>query len=140
MVHIEYSGISPESIDLINSDQLRSVLTAYPNLRLVTVDEDEDDDNEVYNEVALPLSEDHDACVAVLDKDDDDAFMWILDDDYQMVTDPSPAFIEVLRVMDDFSKRTIDERLFMTQHEDLYVDSPTILAAEFDFSTGDYLI
>lgn len=140
MVHIEYSGISPESVELINSDQLGSVLAAHPNLRLVTVEEDEDDDNEVYNEVVLPLPEEHDACVAVMDKDDDDAFMWVLNDDYQMVADPSPAFVEVLRVMDDFSKQTLAERLFMTQHDDLYVDSPEVLAAEFDFSIGDYII
>lgn len=140
MVHIEYSGISPESTDLINSDQLRAVLTAHPNLRLVTVDEEEDDDNEVYNEVVLPLPEDHDACVAVMDKDDDDAFMWVLNDDYESVTNPSHAFIAVLRVMDDFSNRTLGQRLFSPQNRDLYADSPEVLAAEFDFSTGDYII
>lgn len=139
MVNIEYAAIAPESVELVNSEEFRSILTAHPSLRLITVEEDDEGD-EVFTHVPLPLPDGHYACVAVVDKDDDDAFMWVLNDDYDSVADPSPAFIEILRVMDDFSIRKLDERLFISPDPDRYVDSPEVLAADFDFNKGDYII
>jgi hypothetical protein len=139
MANIDYTGIDPSSIELVNSEEFRAALTAYPNLSLVTVDEDEDD-NEIFNEVVLPLSEGTDVCLAVMDSDDEDAFMWVLYDNYESVYDPSPAFIEILRVMDVFSHKTLNQRLFISMSRELYRDSPEALAAEFDFTKGDYVI
>lgn len=139
MVHIEYAGLAPETVEFINSQEFLSVLETHPSLRLVTVEEDEDGD-EVFTHVPIPLQEGHYDCVGAVDKDDKDAFMWILYDDFASVTSPSPAFIAVLRTMDDFSTSTLEERLFISPNQDLYVDSPEVLAAEYDFTQGDYVL
>lgn len=139
MATIEYAGINPESIELLNSEEFCALLTAHQSLRLITVEEDDEGD-EIFTHVPLPLPEGHYDCVAVVDKADNDAFMWVLYDDCVSVQDPSPAFVEVLRVMDDYSKSTLGERLFISRDLDLYVDSPEVLTAEFDFATGDYVL
>jgi hypothetical protein len=141
MVTIDYFGIAPESIELINSEEFRAVLEAHPNLRLVKNDpEAYDKGEEIFLDVTLPLPEDHDDYVGVEDRDNDDAFMWILYDDCDMVSDPSPAFIEVLKVMDTFSFKTLGERLFSPQSSGRYMDDPALLAAEYDFTTGEYIL
>lgn len=142
MTTIEYSGIAPEDVALINSPEFRAVLAAYPNLKVVTVEENYDSGElkEIFREMQLPLVDGIPDYIAVMDRDDEDAFMWVLHDDYATVEDPSPAFIEVLKLMDAFSLKTLDERLFQPANEDLYTDSPEVLAAEFNFTTGDYIL
>ena len=139
MPSIEYAGISPDAIELINSKEFRSVLDKHPNLRLVTVDED-DDGYEVFNDVALPVSEEHDDYVGILDTANGDEFMWILYDDYVAVSDPSFSFVDILKAMDAFSVETLKERIFQPTNGEHYVDDPAILAAEFDFNLGTYII
>lgn len=141
MTSIDYFGIAPESIELINSDEFRAVLAAHPNLRLVTPDPDGyDTGEETFNDVTLPLPEGHDDCVGVEDSDNDDEFMWVLYDDCDSISDPSPAFIEILKVMDAFSFKTLGERLFSPQRTGRYMDDPALLAAEFDYSQGVYIV
>lgn len=145
MTYIDYMGIAPESIELVNSVEFKNVLETYPNLRLVTTAFDEDgneiideDGNEIFNEVSLPLPAGHDTYVGIEDRNDKDAFMWVLYDDCDSVTDPSPGFIAVLQAMDDFSVQTLNERLFMPKDPDLCLDDDAILEAKFDFAKGDY--
>ena len=142
MTTIEYSGIAPEDVALINSPEFRAVLAAHPNLKVVTVEEtyDADEITEIFHEMKLPLVDGIPDYIAVMDRDDEDAFMWVLHDDYATVEDPSPAFVEVLKLMDAFSIKTLEERLFQPSNEDLYNDSPEVLAADFDFANGDYIL
>jgi hypothetical protein len=140
MAHIEYSGINPESIELINSNEFGAVLAAHPELKLVTVEEDDETGAEIFNEATLPLPEGYYDCVAVMDRSVPDAFMWVLNDSQCFTEDPSPAFIDVLKVMDAFSVKTQEERLFLSMDPDFYTDDPEVLAAKFDFATGEYIL
>jgi hypothetical protein len=139
MARIEYSAINPGSIAFINSDEFRSVLTANPNLRLVTVGEHDEDGNELIVDVALPLAKNHHANVAVMDTD---GLMWVLHYSYCIVKNPSPAFIEVLKVMDAYSVKTWQERIYSREGQFawLYIGKADILAAEFDFANGEYML
>lgn len=72
--------------------------------------------------------------------------MWVLYDDFTVVTDPSDSFIEALTIMDAFVTRTQEERLFLDVRSvsgevtELYVDDPKVLEADFDYTTGQYNI
>lgn len=146
MTSIEYSAIAPEDVALINSPECRAILAAHPNLKVVTVEETDEVDGiyyetaEIFHEMTLPLVDGIPDYIGVIDRDDDEAFLWVLHDDYVMVQDPSPAFIELLKLMDAFSIKTLDERLFHSRNEGVYADSPEVLAAEFDFTVGDYIL
>lgn len=138
MARIEYSAIHPKSVELINSDEFQTVLAANPNLRLVTFGEDDEDSNELLIDVTLPLPEGNDKFVAVMDAD---ALMWVLQVSYCIVKDPSTAFIEVLKVMDAYYAKTLGQRLFTREGQFAWlpVSEAEMLAAEYDFATGEYL-
>ena len=140
MTNIRYTGINPECIDLINSEEFRAVLTAHPALSLITVAEANEYVKEQYYKVELPLPEGYDEPIAVIDVDDRGSFMWVTCDGFGSVEDPNPAFIAILKIMDNFSVETWDERIFTPLLEErLYADHPEILASTFDFTTGEYL-
>lgn len=140
MTTIEYFGINPNATELLNSKEFRSVLETYPELSLVTVEEEHEYAKGYFYKVELPLPEDHDENIAIIDVDDRGTFMWILNEDLCFVNDPSPAFIEILRVMDSFSVETVDTRLFMSQDSELCEDDPEILFAEYDFKNAVYIL
>jgi hypothetical protein len=139
MARIEYSAINPKSVEFINSDEFSAVLAANPNLRLVTAGEYDEDGNELIVDVTLPLPENHHANVAVMDTD---GLMWVLHDSYCVVKNPSPAFVEVLKVMDAYSVETLAARIYSREGQFawLYVEEADILAAEFDFANGEYIL
>lgn len=141
MVAIDYKVFAPESIELINSPEFQAILDVYPSLRLVTSEEDEETWDEVFIDIALPLPEGHDEFVGVINPDNDDEFMWILYDDYtfQSVGNPSPAFIEILKVMDAYSIKTINQRAFLPINPEHYDRTDEMLASKFDYATGDYI-
>lgn len=139
MARIEYSAINPKSVELINSDEFKAVLAAHPNLRLVTFGEMDEDDNELLIDVTLPLPEGNDSFVAVMDGE---ALMWVLQVSYCIVKNPSPALIDVLKVMDAYSVKTLGQRIYSREGQFawLYVEEADILAAEFDFANGEYIL
>ena len=138
MVYIEYFGINPESIEFVHSSEFRAVLTAHPNLRLVKIDEDEDG-GELIVDAVLPLQEGYYDYVGVIDTEKDNDCMWILyGENCEMVEDPSPTFIEILKLMDAFSIKTLKSRIFLPENGEHYRYSPELLTAEFDFTTGGY--
>lgn len=139
MATIEYFGITPEAVELVNSQKFQDILKAYPHLRLVTSTY-EDSDEEVFTETTLPLAEDSFDYIGLEDRNNPDSFMWVLYDDYAHVDSPSPAFIEILKLMDAFSIKTLQARLFVSGDGGFVGDSEEILAAEFDFSTGKYVL
>ena len=47
MARIEYIGINPKFIEFINSDEFNAVLSANPNLRLITTGEYDEDGDEL---------------------------------------------------------------------------------------------
>lgn len=140
MTTIEYFGINPNATELLNSKEFRSVLETYPELSLVTVEEEHEYAKGHFYKVELPLPEDHDENIAIIDVDDRGTFMWILNEDLCFVNDPSPAFIEILRVMDAFAIETLDARLFMSQDSELCEDDPEILSAKYNFTIGEYIL
>lgn len=139
MARIEYIGINPKFIEFINSDEFNAALSANPNLRLVTLGEYDEDGNELIVDVTLPLPEGHNEYLAVMNAEN---FMWVLQDSYCIVKDPSPAFIEVLKVMDAFHVKIIKERLFSLEGQSawLYLGSAEVLAAEYDYANAEYII
>lgn len=139
MAHIEFEGISPTEYKLINSKKFRKLLEQHPNLRLVSVSEDEDSDEEIFTDVLLPLDAEHDDYVALMDTSCDDQFMWVLFDDFVSVQDPSDSLIQVLLLMDKYSIKKHGNRLFLDQDSELYNDDPALLEAVFDFGTGHYV-
>lgn len=138
MTTIEYFGIAPDATELLNSKEFRSVLETYPELSLVTVEEEHEYAKGYFYRVELPLPEDHGENIAVIDVDNRGTFMWILNEDLCSVTNPSPAFIAILKIMDSFSVETLDTRLFMSQDSDVSEDDPEALSAEYSFTTGEY--
>lgn len=141
MVRIDYLVVHLEAAELVNSPEFHSVLTAYPEFKLVTVGEDEDGD-ETFIPVTLPLPEDVDESLGVMNMNTMKEFVGIVNtyDDELSIDDPSPAAIEFLKVMDDFSVKTEESRIFFPTQEDMYTDSPEILTAEFDYTTGEYIL
>lgn len=138
MARIEYSSINPKSVDLINSDEFKAVLAAHPNLSLVTFGELDEDDIPLLIDATLPLPEDNDEVVGIMDEE---AMMWVLQFSYCIVKDPSPAFIDVLKVMDAYSVKTLNQRIFTREGQFAWlpVTEEEMLAVEYDFATGEYL-
>lgn len=141
MATIEYFGINPNATELLGNKEFRSVIDANPELSLVTIEGADEYVKEQFYLVELPLPKGHDENVAVIDVDNRDSFMWVLKDDSpSSVTDPSPAFIELLKVMDAYSIENLESRLFLSQDDDLSEDSPEVLSAEYDFVKGEYIL
>lgn len=140
MATIEYFGINPNATELLLFKEFRSVIDANPELSLVTIEEADEYVKEQFYLVEFPLPKGHDENVAVIDVDNRGSIMWVLNDSPCFVEDPSPAFIELLKVMDAYSIENLEARLFMSQADDLPEDSPEILAAEYDFTKGEYIL
>lgn len=138
MATIEYMGMSTDAVELVNSAEFKAALEAHPNLRLVTVEQDDNGDD-VYTDVSFPLKASDDN-IAVLDRENEDYFMWVLLEENAHVHDPSPAFIAILGIMDAFAIKTYGERLYLSPDEEVLCDDPKVLAATYDFSIGDYLL
>ena len=117
MVTIEYFGINPNATELLGNKEFRRVIDANPELSLVTIEEEDEYVNRQFYLVELPLPKGHDENVAVIDVDNRDSLMWILNDSFCFVEDPSPAFIELLKVMDDYSIENLEARLFLSQND-----------------------
>lgn len=139
MVSIDYNGLNPDSVEFINSKQFRAVLAAHPTLRLVTIGEDKETKAETVIDLTLPLPESHNDYIALIDSGNDE-LMWVLYDDWDTVYDPSPAFIETLKVMDAYSRRHLESRIFIPKDENLSIEDEIVLDAEYDYTTGDYFL
>lgn len=141
MTTIDYFGINPNATELLGNKEFRSVIDANPELSLVTIEAADEYVKEQFYLVELPLPKGHDENVAVIDVDNRGSFMWVLKDDSpSSVTDPSPAFIELLKVMDAYSIENLEARLFLSQSGSFSGDEPEILTAEYDFTTGEYIL
>lgn len=138
MARIEYSAIHPKFAEFINSDEFKAVLAANPNLRLVTFGEDDEDGNELLIDATLPMPEGSDKFVGVMNAD---GILWVLHDSYCIVKDPSPEFIAVLKVMDAYYAKTLNQRIFTREGQFAWlpVSEAEMLAVEYDFTTGEYL-
>lgn len=140
MTTINYSGISPQAFGLVNSEAFHFLLANNPNLSLMEVSYDDEDGDEIFTVITPPLDYEADNCIALIDHADNDKFVWVLYDDYASVEDPSDSLIEALKIMDAFSIRTQESRLFECQNTGLYLDDPQLLEADYDFITGEYIL
>jgi hypothetical protein len=139
MTTINYSGISPQAFGLLSAEAFHFLLKNNPNLNLVEVSYDDENGDEIFTPVTPPLQYEPDNCLALIDRTDDDNFLWVLYDDYASIEDPSDSLIEALEIMDAFSTRTQETRLFATK-TGLYLDEPRLLEADFSFTTGEYIL
>lgn len=138
MTTIDYSGISTDDFGILNSEEFRYLLEKNPNLRLVEVTYGDEGD-EIFTHVAPPFHREPENCIGVIDRTDGEKFMWILYDGFVSVEDPSASLIATLVIMDEFVTLTQEARLFVPINTALYLDDAVVLAADYDFSAGDYL-
>lgn len=140
MTTINYSGIGLDAYGLLSTEGFHYLLKNNPNLSLVEVSYDDESGDEIFTPVftSLQLQSEPANCIALIDNDDDEKFMWVLYDDYASVEDPSDSLIEALVVMDAFYTATQETRLFLPKNTGLYQDDQRILEADYDFTAGDY--
>lgn len=138
MTTINYSGISLDCYGLLSTEGFHYLLKNNPNLNLVEVSYDDDSGDEIFTPITAPLYTEPENCIALIDNDDDEKFMWVLYDDYSSIEDPSDSLIEALGIMDAFMTKTQETRLFLPQNTALYQDDQRILEADYDFVAGDY--
>jgi hypothetical protein len=140
MTTINYSGIGTDCYGILSTEGFHYLLKNHPNLDLVEVTYDDDTDDEIFTVIKAPLHAEPENCVGLIDRTDNDKFMWVLYDDYASVEDPSDSLIEALTIMDAFTTRTQETRLFETKHEGVYLDDTRLLEADFDFEAGEYIL
>lgn len=138
MTIISYYAINPESFGLVNSEAFHYLLENNPNLDLVEVSYDDETGDEIFTTAATPLSSEPENCIALIDRSDDDKFMWVLYDDEASVEDPSAALIEALTIMDAYSTRTEEMRIFIDENGEYDLDDPRLLEVDYNFTTGEY--
>ena len=138
MTTINYSGISLDCYGLLSTEGFHYLLKNNQNLSLVEVSYDDETGDEIFTPITPPLYTEPENCIALIDNDDDEKFMWVLYDDYASVEDPSDSLIEALGIMDAFMTKTQETRLFLPQDTALYQDDQRILEADYDFVAGDY--
>jgi len=139
MVAIDYMGIDPDAVELVNSDEFRAVLNAHPEFKLVWVGEDDEGD-EIFIPVELPFPNGQYEPLAVMNMVTGDEFLWVLNDGECSIDDPSPVAIEFLKVIDAFSVQAEGARIFLSAGKEWEIDSPEALQAEFDFTTSKYVL
>lgn len=142
MAYIEHYGIDSRfcnAAGLVNSEDFRTLLAANPHLYLFETEysgiwaEDA-----TFSEVTPPFPENYQPNLFIRDTITNET-MWILYDDLAEVEDPSPEFIEILKIMDVHSLKNLNKRIFQTPLH-FKDDDPGILAAEYDFTTGEYIL
>lgn len=140
MAYVEYHGIDTRFCDataFLNSSGFRAILDKNPHLYLLESEYKGIWGEDVtFHEVNPPFPEKYSSNLFIRDTLNDKA-MHIIYDDLTEVIDPSPEFIEILKLMDTFSIETLNKRIF-TSSQDWKADSQEIMTAEYDFSEGAY--
>jgi hypothetical protein len=142
MAYIEYHGIDTRfcnASEFLNSARFRAVLDANPHLYLFESGYAGIWAEEVtLGEVNPPFPENYYPNLFIKDTKTDTT-MWVLYDGLAEVEDPSPEFIEIMELMDAFSLKIQNQRIFepLPYYKK---DEPEMLAAEFDFVEGAYQI
>lgn len=140
MVYIEYYGIDTRfcnSAELVNSAEFRAILAANPHLQLLETEySDIWGEDAMDLEITLPIRDNHPSNLFIRDIKNKNALNVIFDDLTEVI-DPSPEFIEILKLMDAFSVKTFNKRIFEAPLN-LKNDDPTILSSEYDFEQGAY--
>lgn len=140
MAYIEYYGIDTRfcnATEFLNSAEFRAVLEANPHLQLLETEySDIWGEDAMDLEITLPIRENYPSNLFIRDTLNNKA-MHVIYDDLTQVIDPSPEFIEILKLMDAFSVKTFNKRIFEAPLN-LKNDTPEILSAEFDFQKSAY--
>jgi hypothetical protein len=138
MTIISYYAINPQCYGLLSTEGFHYLLKNNPNLDLVEVSYDDETGDEIFTSIKTPLHSEPENCIALIDRTDDDKFMWVLYDDEASVEEPSDALIEALTIMDAFSIKVEEVRIFIQEDCEYDLDDPRLLEADFDFTTGEY--
>lgn len=140
MTYIEYYGIDNRfcnSAELVNSAEFRAILAANPHLQLLETEySDIWGEDAMDLEIILPIRENHPSNLFIRDTKNKNALNVIFDDLTEVI-DPTPEFIEILKLMDAFSVKTLNKRIFEAPLN-FKNDDTVILSAEFDFQKGSY--
>lgn len=140
MAYIEYYGIDTRfcnAAEFLNSAEFRAVLDANPHLQLLETEySDIWGEDAMDLEITLPIRENYPSNLFIRDTLNNKA-MHVIYDDLTQVIDPSPEFIEVLELMDAFSVKTLNKRIFEAPIN-FNTDNAEILSAEFDFQKSAY--
>jgi hypothetical protein len=142
LAYIEYYGIDTRfcnASEFLNSAEFRAVLDGNPHLYLLESEYSGIWAEEVtFSEVNPPVPEKYSSNLFIRDTLNDEA-MHVIYDDLTHIIDPSPEFIEILKLMDAFSIKTLNKRIFEAPLN-FKTDDPVILESEFDFSEGSYKV
>lgn len=140
LAYIEYYGIDTRfcnAAEFLNSAEFRAVLDANPHLQLLETEySDIWGEDAMDLEITLPVRENYPSNLFIRDTLNNNT-MNVIYDDLTVVEDPSPEFIEVLELMNVFSVKTFNKRIFEAPIN-FKTDAPEILSAEFDFQKGSY--
>lgn len=131
-VTVEYLGLAPHELDFVNGPEFRDAV-ARNGLTIAL-----DLDGKETLAVDQPLTMESRLWVGL---PGEDAWMAVLYDDEEAVTDPSEGFVEILRLMDGWSKEKHGSRLFIDPEDDEAADidrEHPLFDAEYDFTAGSY--
>lgn len=137
MTTINYCGIGLDCYGLLSTEGFHFLLKNNPNLDLVEVSYNDETGDEIFTPITAPLYAEPESCIALIDRTDNDNFVWVLYEDYASVEDPSDSLIEALKIMDAFAIRTQETRIFETA-TGYCLDDARLLEADYDFTTGEY--
>jgi hypothetical protein len=141
-VELMYFGYEYHNFDFINSQEVQDFLAKYDHLKMVMETFDPETDEEIIKEISLPFpEEDADGPIMLLDTrldeaDYEDHALLIHHQDDAFIMNPSPEFIEFLKMMQaDFAKNG-EEFFVKLLDQDDDEDEPE---GEFDFDTFTYI-
>jgi hypothetical protein len=139
-VELMYFGYEYTNFDFINSKEVQDFLAKYDHLKIFMEDIDPETEEEIIKELTFPFNDEAEGPIWLLDTrldeaDYEDHALLIHHQDDAYIMNPSPEFIEFLKMMQaDFTKN--GEEFFVKL---LDQDDEDEQEGEFDFDTFTYI-
>lgn len=141
-VELMYFGYEYHNFDFINSQEVQDFLTKYDHLKMVMESIDPETEEEIIKEITFPFNDEAEGRIWLLDTRLDEATyedhaLLIHHQDDAFIMNPSPAFIEFLKMMQaDFTKNGEEFFVSLLDQDDEDEDEQD---GEFDFDTFTYI-
>lgn len=140
---IMYIGFEFDDHDFINSQELNSYLGQHPYLKVVEEAYDEDNDEEFFKLITLPVTKNEGPIIIIDERLEEPGkdYLLICHEDDAYIDNPSEEFVTILKMMQT-AKALNEEELFIDQsnyNQELEY-SPSHWSWEFDFAKGKYII
>lgn len=140
-IELMYFGYEYSNFDFINSQEVQDFLAKYDHLKIVMETIDPETEEEIIKELTFPFpEEDADGRIWLLDTrldeaDYEDHALLIHHQDDAFIMNPSPEFIEFLKMMQaDFAKNGEEFSVTLLDQDD-----EDERDGEFDFDTLTYI-